>query len=193
MADSELTPKQELFCLEYLKDVHLSNAYMRAYPDTKPASARALASKLLTNINIQTRIAELMKERSERTGVDADKVVKRLAELAFGHLGMVCIWTSTGLEIKDKSEMTDGEMALISSIDISPISDGDGGLIGYRKKVTMRDSLKALELLGKHLGMLDGSGSKGKNTESYSGRILELIERVRNKRPPGSSKPDAKG
>ena len=175
--------RHEKFCHEYMKDLNLSQAYMRTYPDAKSESARRLGSKLLTNVDIQRRIQELMEARAKRMNISADAVIKRLADIAFGHLGMICVWTETGLDIKEREELTDGELSIIDSLDISPVGDGDGGLLGYRKKVKLRDSLKALELLSRHLGLLDGAGSedKGRTKGAIAARLLELADRIKAK------------
>lgn len=186
--------KHEKFCHEYMKDLNLSQAYMRTYPDAKAESARRLGSKLLTNVDVQRRISELMEARAKRMNISADAVIKRLADIAFGHLGMVCVWTETGLDIKERDDLSDSELALIDSLDISPVGDGDGGLLGYRKKVKLRDSLKALELLSRHLGLLDGSGSedKGRTKGAVAAKLLELADRIKAKasgEPRGSGSP----
>lgn len=175
--------KHEQFCLEYLKDLNLTKAYMRVYPDSKEAAAASSSSAHLRNPKIQNRISELMRERAKRMSITTDMVVKRLADIAFGDLGIICCWDDNGLTLKNRDEMTIEERAIIDFIDVSPVSDGDGGLLGYRKKVKMKDSLKALELLSKHLGMLDGSGSdtKGRNQDSIKAKLLDLVGRVKAK------------
>jgi len=181
MAKKTLNDQHERFCKEYLKDLNLTQAYARVYPDATATTARANGSKLLTNTDIQERIQELMKARNARIDLDGDKVVQRLANIAFGHLGMICVWTESGLEIKDQDELTEQELAIIAEIDMSPVSDGDGGLLGYRKKVRMKDSLKALELLSKHLGLLDGTDNGKRDKEVIQKRIQEAARRVRGK------------
>lgn len=51
------------------------------------------------------------------------------------------------------------------------------------EKMTFSDKLKALEILCKYLGLLDGSGAdtKGKNKGAISAAILGIIDRVKTK------------
>lgn len=171
--------KHEKFCNEYLLDVHSTKAYQRTYPDSSPEAARKNASRLMANDGIIARIAELQASRAKRTQTSQDKVVQRLANIAFADLGMVCTWNDKeGLTLKDSEDLTPEERAVIDNIDISPVGDGDGGLLGYRKKVQLKDSLAALKLLGLHLGMYNGNGSGGGDKEAIKDRFLTAFERI---------------
>jgi hypothetical protein len=58
---NKLTPKQELFCYEYVKNLgNGTEAARKAYPDIKTEGAiRVMANKLVTNGNIQLKIKEI--------------------------------------------------------------------------------------------------------------------------------------
>lgn len=60
----DLTEQQELFCEFYAQDEELFangvKCYMKAYPDSDYNTAKANASRLLTNANILARINELL-------------------------------------------------------------------------------------------------------------------------------------
>ena len=71
--------KNELFCKEFIIDLNGKAAAIRA--GYLPHSAKVTASRLLTNANLRMRIIELMDERSKRTMVDADFVVRNLLEV----------------------------------------------------------------------------------------------------------------
>lgn len=74
MSNSKLTDKQEAFCLEYLVDLNATQAAIRAGYSEK--GANVTASKMLSNANIHSRIAELKRERSEKTKIDARWVLE---------------------------------------------------------------------------------------------------------------------
>lgn len=74
-----LNPKQEMFCLEYIKDLNASQAYIRAGYSEKGANVAAF--KLLTNANVQEKIQELKKDRSEKIKVDAEYLLKKIVEV----------------------------------------------------------------------------------------------------------------
>jgi phage terminase small subunit len=74
-----LTHKQEMFCLEYLVDLNATQASIRAGYSVK--TSQAIGAENLTKPLIQVRIAEAMKERSEKTKIDAAYVLKMSNEL----------------------------------------------------------------------------------------------------------------
>ena len=73
---SDLTPKQERFCQEYLVDLSGKHAAIRA--GYAPGSAEVAGSRLLSQAKISARIAELQKETRQRTDVEIDDVVAML-------------------------------------------------------------------------------------------------------------------
>ena len=76
----ELTPKQSLFVLEYLKDLNGSKAAVRTGYSEK--TAKEQACRLLTNDHIIAAIADAMKQRGERTKITADRVLLEIERLA---------------------------------------------------------------------------------------------------------------
>lgn len=74
----KLTPKQEIFCKEYLIDLNATQAAIRA--GYSPRSANNVGPDNLLKPIIQKRIAELMSEREQRTEITADWVLKKAVE-----------------------------------------------------------------------------------------------------------------
>ena len=85
---ANLTPKQERFCEEYLIDLNATQAAIRAGYSEK--TAYSAGQRLLRNVEIQNRIAELKAERSKRTEITQDRVVKELAAMAFANVTERC-------------------------------------------------------------------------------------------------------
>ena len=75
---SKLTPKQEIFCKEYLIDLNATQAAIRAGYSAR--SANNVGPDNLLKPIIQKRIAELMSEREQRTEITADWVLKKAVE-----------------------------------------------------------------------------------------------------------------
>lgn len=67
--------KHELFANEFVKDLNATQAAARCGYSEK--TAKQQGSRLLTNADISKRIDELKLERSERTKIDVDYVLKR--------------------------------------------------------------------------------------------------------------------
>ena len=69
-----MTPKQELFAVEYLKDLNASQAARRA----GYAHPQVQGSQLLAHPAIKALIDAELETRSERVRADADWVIRRL-------------------------------------------------------------------------------------------------------------------
>ena len=79
---SELTQKQESFCLKYVECGNASEAYRHAYDceNMKPATINRNAKKQFDNNKIATRLAELQKAHAERHEITVDDLIKELEE-----------------------------------------------------------------------------------------------------------------
>jgi phage terminase small subunit len=73
-----LTPKQELFCQEYIIDLNATQASIRAGYSEKTATTQG--PRLLENVGVRERINELQAARSERTEITADYVLRTIQE-----------------------------------------------------------------------------------------------------------------
>ena len=149
-----MTDAQKRFCDGYLIDLNATRAYKVAYPTCKKDNtARANSSKLLTNTNIQEYIKSRQIEMQKRTEITQDKVIKELAKIAF--LDIRKLYTENG-QLKNIADIDDETVGAISSLETYEEYEGYGDereKIGDTKKVKMLDKTKALELIGKHLGM----------------------------------------
>jgi len=141
---ARMTNKQRLFVQEYLIDLNATQAAIRS--GYSVATAQQMGSENLSKPVIQQEIAKAMAERSKRTGVNQDRVVLELARLAF--VKMTDIVDNEG-KIKDTA--TEDDLSCIEGIKYKH-SDTDSGY-SVEREVKIGSKLKALELLGKHLGM----------------------------------------
>jgi phage terminase small subunit len=141
---AKLTLKQQRFVDEYLIDLNATQASIRAGYSVK--TAKEQGSQNLTKLNIQQAISEKMAERSRRTGVNQDRVVLELAKIAF--VKMTDIVDNQG---KIKSTATEDDLACIESMKYKESESETGSSV--EREVKISPKLKALELLGKHLGM----------------------------------------
>ena len=133
--------RHERFCQEYLVDLNATQAYIRV--GYKAKSAASMASRLLTNDKVRARIGELMANLSLRTGVNQDRVVRELARVGF--LDPTKLIDTKSATVR--ADATDDDLAAIASIKVKNGSDWT------EREIKVADKLKALELLGRHLGM----------------------------------------
>jgi phage terminase small subunit len=143
-----LTPKQQLFCDEYLIDLNATQAAIRAGYSAK--TAYSIGERLLRNVEILKILQELKKERHERTKINADYVLQRLAQI--DEMDVADILNDDG-SLRPVKEWPKVWRQYISGFEISEMFDGRGDerhMVGLLKKIKWPDKLKNLELLGKH-------------------------------------------
>lgn len=73
----ELTDRQARFCEEYLIDLNATQAAIRTGYSEKTANEQG--ARLLANVSVQEKIAELKAERAKRTEMTQDSVIQELA------------------------------------------------------------------------------------------------------------------
>jgi phage terminase small subunit len=138
---ARLTAKQKRFANEYIIDLNATQAAIRAGYTSKYANTNA--NKLLQNTTLAEYIQGLMDERSRRTLVTQDKVVNELANIAFADISSFLKVKNNQVEVFDTDSIQHEMLAAIAEI-----KEGNYGI-----SIKLHDKLKALELLGRHLGM----------------------------------------
>lgn len=158
----KLTAKQQRFIDEYLVDFNATQAAIRA--GYRKQNAYQIGSENLRKPKIQSEIARRQKDLQRRTEVSQDRVVKELMRVAFADMAdyaqvqPYAVVNEDGIEVVKQvvtftktSALTDDQRAAIASI-----KQGANGI-----EVKLWDKLKALELLGRHIGMFNDKISIG--------------------------------
>ena len=139
-----MTEKQKIFADEYLTDLNATRAYRVAYPSVKKDEVAAVnGSKLLRNTKVQEYISKRMQERQQRTEVTQDMVIKELAAIGFAKATDYVEIVNETVRVKNTVDLSDKQIRAIAGI-----KDGKFGV-----ELKLNDKEKALELLGRHLGM----------------------------------------
>ena len=141
----KLGARQQRFVDEYLIDLNGTQAAIRA--GYSPNTAAEQSSRLLTNVNISNAIGRALAARSVRTGINQDRIVTELAKIAF--VNSVDVINMDDADISGSAQRED--TAAIASVKVKRIPTEDGDIV--EREVKTYDKIKALELLGKHLGM----------------------------------------
>jgi phage terminase small subunit len=180
----QLTNAQKRFCDEYLIDLNATRAYKVAYPKCKEdETANAASSRMLRNVKVQEYISEKQKEIEKRTEVTQDMVIKELAKIAF--LDIRKLYTENG-QLKNVADIDSDTAGAISSLETLEEYEGYGDdreKIGDTQKVKLLDKTKALELLGKHLGMFKEKVTIDGNVNTnnpFSGMSIEELRKILN-------------
>ena len=128
-AGEDMTDKQRKFCDEYIIDCNATRAYLAAYPNIKNEhSARTLASRLLTKVDIKSYIDEQLEKISSEKIADAKEVMEYLTSVMRG---------------ETKSEI----------VVVEGCGDGYSEARNIDKAPDEKERLKAAELLGKRFGL----------------------------------------
>lgn len=194
-----LTPKQKRFCEEYLIDLNATQAAIRA--GYSPKTAEQTASRLLRNVKVQEYIAKRQKELSRSTEVTQERVIRELALIAFSNTADY----AHVVEKKMKAEVggmlvdildEDGKPATYRTVEpvlteelteeqkraLAVIKKGRDGL-----EVKPCDKVRALELLGKHLGMFTDKIEANVN-DSVKSELSELLAQRKARGEPSAAK-----
>lgn len=146
MADpSALNPRQKAFVQEYLVDLNATQAAIRAGYSER--TARVQGPRLLSNVAVQREIEKGQDKREKRLEITADRIRRELARIAFGDAKKVMSWGPDGVELLSSDDLTDDESAQVA--EVSQTVTQHGGTI----KLKRFDKVKALELLGRDIGM----------------------------------------
>lgn len=147
-----LTAKQQRFCEEYLVDLNASAAARRAGYSKR--TAHEIGFQNLQKPEIQEVLSELMRQRSERTEIEADAVLQEVAALGFSNITDVVYFEKNFLKVRDFSELPESVKKAIAEV-----SQKDGEL-----KIKMHSKNGALDKLMKHLGLYEKDNSQSKPT-----------------------------
>ncbi|HCF2041674.1 TPA: terminase small subunit [Pseudomonas aeruginosa] len=146
-----LTAKQRRFVAEYLLDLNATQAAIRAGYSKNRASE--IGYQLLQKPDITSAIQAAMKERAERTQIDADYVLRRMIEI--DQMDLLDIMTDA-MELKPVSQWPRVWRQYLSGFDLAEMFEGKGdsrAAVGILKKIKWPDKVKNLELLGRHHGV----------------------------------------
>ena len=146
----KLTDKQAAFVAEYLVDLNATQAAIRAGYSER--TAYRIGAELLQKTSVAEAIAAGQAKRAQRVEITADRVVAELAKIAFADPRDLMEWGPDGVKLKASADLTEEQAASVA--EVSETTTKDGGSLKLKK----HDKVKALELLGRHMGMFKDKG-----------------------------------
>lgn len=175
---AKLNARQQRFVEEYLIDLNATQAAIRA--GYRERSADVHASRLLGIDKVRDAVAKAMAGRSKKTEITQERVLLELARIAFGDNRKLMTWGPGGVVLKSSDDLSEDDAALVSEVSETVTEKGSN------IKIKTNDKMKAIELLGRHLGMFreklevtggDGGPIQYKNLtdEEKQQRITELL------------------
>jgi phage terminase small subunit len=153
MEERVLTDKQARFVAEYVIDLNATQAAIRA--GYSPVSAHG--HRLLQNPAIKAAVNKTLAERARRLSINQDMVIEELARLAL----------SRGAEGAGRKDIAPDR----GKRGTSKAAKG-----GAAPEIRIADKLKALELLGRHLGMF-----KNKAEVLVVADLAEMLQAARER------------
>lgn len=138
--------RRHLFVQEYLVDLNATQAARRA--GYSEATAR-LAYRFLKDPETARAIARAKAERAGRLDLEADTVVLELARIAFADPGDYFDWGPEGLRLVPSADLSQQQRAAVAEVSQTVTKEGP------QVRIRLHDRLRALEYLGRHLGLLD--------------------------------------
>jgi phage terminase small subunit len=143
--------REDKFIDEWLRDFNGTRAYLKAYGTKSRKAARVAAARKLQEPHIKQAIAERQEDIRRRARVDIDWVVAEEMKLASANIKDVFDghWTLTSPD-----QLTDEVGSTVASVEVKESgTDPDTGEVQYLYRYKLWDKGKALERLGRHLGM----------------------------------------
>lgn len=177
--NTELTDKQKLFCLYYVKCFNATKAYQKAF-QVDYATACGNASNLLKSIEIKNEILRLKQNRLNREMLDESDIFQKYMDIAFADITdyvefgreTVPVMGAFGpVEVKDDNGKKTKLMQEVNVVRFRESETVDGTLIAEVKQgkdgasIKLPDKMKALDWLSKHMDMA---------TEEQKARIAAL-------------------
>lgn len=140
-----LTDRQARFVEEYLVDLSATQAAIRA--GYSEQTAGKIGWENLQKPHIAEAVAEAQRARADRTHVTQDVVLSELYAIACADMAQFAEWNGKGVTLLDSHDL--GPTLTRCVAEVSQSVTQHGGTIRFK----LHDKIKALELLGKHLGM----------------------------------------
>ena len=180
MENTELTEKQRLFCLYYIRCFNATRAYQKAYGCSYEAAGTA-GQRLLQKVAIRDEIQRLKQGRLNRELINEEDIVQKYIDIAFAD---ITDYVEFGQE--EVPIICDGSVAMqkdpetgeeipatqkINTIRLRDAADVDGSLISEVRigqsgtSVKLKDSMKVLQWLADHMDLA---------TEEQRARIDQL-------------------
>lgn len=166
---ARLTDKQKRFVEEYLVDLNATQAAIRAGYAERTADVQG--PRLLGNVRVQEEIQQSMDARSKRTEITQDMVLQELARIAFAngtdfaHVVSREVPT-TIIDDEGNPQRVMGSVQSVRLLDTDAVDPEKRAAIAgikegkYGIEVKSYDKVKALELLGQHLGLFGGKAGE---------------------------------
>lgn len=154
--NTDLTDKQQLFCIHYIHCFNATKAYQKAY-GCDYATALVNGSRMLGNARIKEEILRLKQERLNREFLSESDIFQKYMDIAFADVTDFMEFGNEDVDvILDTGEQ---KTITVSHVNIKNDADVDGTIISEVSKgkdgvkVKLADRMKALQWLSDHMDL----------------------------------------
>ncbi len=157
IGSTELTEKQQLFCLYYIKYFSGTKAYKKVFGGNDN-TARRYANRLLQQEKISQTIKELKDAKFTREMLESDDIFQKYVDIAFADINA---YVSFGT----KNVIVDGESKTVNYVEVKESDDVDGTLISEIRSskgevhIKLADRMKALQWLAENISTEDSDSN----------------------------------
>lgn len=170
-----LTDKQRLFCIYYIKYFNATKAYQKAY-ECDYVSAMTNGSRLLRNDKVSDEIDRMRNETLSEKKLSADEVLQRYIDIAFADIGDYVEVDEGGFMVKVKP------LDHMDTSIIGELSNTENGI-----KLKLADQMKAMDMLAKYTDLLSDNDKKRLQEEKLKTEIAKVKAETKNEET-GSTK-----
>lgn len=163
LENADLTEKQRLFCVFFIKCFNATKAYQKAYKCSYETAVVA-GPRLLGNVRVKETINQLKKERLNREYLSKDDIFQKYMDIAFADIGDYLQFGPKGIRLNDSADVD-------TSI-IAEVSEGRNGI-----KLKLADRMKALEWLSEHMDM--ANSSQKEEYASKKDNIADILKQLK--------------
>lgn len=164
---ARLTDKQRRFVSEYLIDLNATQAAIRAGYSEK--TAQQIGTENLSKPVIQAEIKKRQNQLRSKLEITQERVLQELAAVAFAsgadYARVVTIGPLPTVAMIPTDELPPEKLHAIAGIKATQ----------YGVEVKLHDKVRALELLGKHLGAFSGAVEQ----DGKENNLFEMIDSIR--------------
>ena len=150
IGNPDLTDKQRLFCLHYVRCFNATKAYQKAF-DVDYATANAHGYELLSKVVISKEIQRLKQNRLNREMLDEHDIFQKYMDIAFADITDYVTFGTREVQYMDKKGQE--HTAQVPFVDLKESCGVDGTLVREVKQgkdgtsIKLEDRMKALDWL----------------------------------------------
>lgn len=154
--NTELTDKQQLFCIYYIRCFNATKAYQKAY-GCDYVSAMQNGSRMLRNDKVKEEILRLKQERLNREFLSEEDIFQKYMDIAFADITDFVEFGNEDVDVI--LDMGERKTITVSHVNVKNDTDVDGTIISEVSKgkdgvkVKLADRMKALQWLTDHMDL----------------------------------------